>query len=66
MQRLTLPWRILLRKTETYDRLPRSPPTLDNRLKTPVCKAAPKGGGDQMFKDLTPDYLKMMPEQKSP
>jgi hypothetical protein len=50
-----------------YDRLPRPPPTLlDNRLKTPVCKRPPKGGGDAMFKDLTPAYLKTLPELKSP
>jgi len=49
-----------------WDRAPRPPPTLlDNRLKTPVCKPAPKGGGDAMFKDLTPDYLKLLPEPKS-
>jgi hypothetical protein len=42
-----------------FDRAPPPPPTLlDNRLKTPVCKPPPKGGGDAMFKDLTPDYLK--------
>jgi hypothetical protein len=46
-----------------WDRAPRPPPTLlDNRLKTPVCKPPPKGGGDAMFKDLTPDYLKTLPE----
>jgi hypothetical protein len=50
-----------------YDRAPRPPPTaLDNRLKTPVCKPPPKGGGDAMFKDLVPDYLKTLPEAKSP
>jgi hypothetical protein len=50
-----------------YDRAPRPPPTLlDNRLKTPVCKPPPKGGGDAMFKDLTPDYLKTLPEPKNP
>lgn len=49
-----------------WDRAPRPPPTLlDNRLKTPVCKPPPKGGGDAMFKDLTPDYLKTLPEPKS-
>jgi hypothetical protein len=49
-----------------WDRAPRPPPTLlDNRLKTPVCKRPPKGGGDAMFKDLTPDYLKTLPESKS-
>lgn len=49
-----------------WDRAPRPPPTLlDNRLKTPVCKPPPKGGGDAMFKDLTPDYLKKLPEPKS-
>jgi hypothetical protein len=49
-----------------WDRAPRPPPTLlDNRLKTPVCKPPPKGGGDAMFKDLTPDYLKALPEPKS-
>jgi hypothetical protein len=49
-----------------YDRAPRPPPTaLDNRLKTPVCKRPPKGGGDAMFKDLTPDYLKTSPESKT-
>jgi hypothetical protein len=49
-----------------YDRAPRPPPTaLDNRLKTPVCKPPPKGGGDAMFKDLMPDYLKTLPEPKS-
>jgi hypothetical protein len=49
-----------------YDRAPRPPPTaLDNRLKTPACKPPPKGGGDAMFKDLTPDYLKTLPEPKS-
>lgn len=48
-----------------WDRAPRPPPTLlDNRLKTPVCKPPPKGGGDAMFKDLTPDYLKTLPEPK--
>jgi hypothetical protein len=48
-----------------WDRAPRPPPTLlDNRLKTPVCKSPPKGGGDAMFKDLTPDYLKSLPEPK--
>lgn len=48
-----------------WDRAPRPPPTLlDNRLKTPVCKPPPKGGGDAMFKDLTPDYLKALPEPK--
>jgi hypothetical protein len=50
-----------------YDRAPRPPPTLlDNRLKTPVCKSPPRGGGDAMFKDLTPDYLKTLPEPKKP
>jgi hypothetical protein len=50
-----------------YDRAPRPPPTLlDNRLKTPVCKAPPRGGGDAMFKDLTPDYLKTSPAPKAP
>jgi hypothetical protein len=50
-----------------YDRAPRLPPTLlDNRLKTPVCKPPPRGGGDAMFKDLTPDYLKTLPEPKKP
>jgi len=50
-----------------YDRAPQPPPTLlDNRLKTPVCKPPPKGGGDSMFKDLTPDYLKSLPEPKKP
>jgi hypothetical protein len=50
-----------------YDRAPRPPPTaLDNRLKTPVCKRPPKGGGDAMFKDLTPEYLKTLPEPKKP
>jgi hypothetical protein len=50
-----------------YDRAPRPPPTaLDNRLMTPVCKPPPKGGGDAMFKDLTPDYLKVPPAQNSP
>ena len=50
-----------------WDRAPRPPPTLlDNRLKTPVCKPPPKGGGDAMFKDLTPDYLKSPPEPKGP
>jgi hypothetical protein len=45
-----------------YDRAPRPPPTaLDTRLKTPVCKPPPKGGGDAMFKDLMPDYLKPSP-----
>jgi hypothetical protein len=49
-----------------YDRAPRPPPTaLDTRLKTPVCKPPPKGGGDAMFKDLMPDYLKTFPEPKS-
>jgi hypothetical protein len=49
-----------------FDRLPRPPSTLlDNRLKTPVCKPSPKGGGDAMFKDLAPDYLKTLPEPKS-
>jgi hypothetical protein len=49
-----------------FDRAPRPPPTLlDNRLQTPVCKPPPKGGGDQMFKDLTPDYLKNLPEPKN-
>jgi hypothetical protein len=49
-----------------WDPAPRPPPTLlDNRLKTPVCKPPPKGGGDAMFKDLTPDYLKTLPEPKS-
>jgi hypothetical protein len=49
-----------------WDRAPRPPPTLlDNRLKTPVCKPPPKGGGDAMFKDLTPDYLKSPSEPKS-
>jgi hypothetical protein len=49
-----------------WDRAPRPPPTLlDNRLKTPVCKPPPKGGGDAMFKDLTPDYLKTLPDPKS-
>ena len=48
-----------------FDRGPRPPPTLlDNRLQTPVCKPPPKGGGDKMFKDLTPDYLKTLPEPK--
>jgi hypothetical protein len=46
-----------------WDRAPKPPPTLlDNRLKTPVCKRPPKGGGNAMFKDLTPDYLKTSPE----
>jgi hypothetical protein len=50
-----------------YDRAPRPPPTaLDHRLQTPVCKPPPKGGGDAMFKDLTPDYLKTLPEPKKP
>jgi hypothetical protein len=50
-----------------WDRAARPPPTLlDNRLKTPICKAPPKGGGNEMFKDLTPDYLKTTPEPKSP
>ena len=50
-----------------WDRAPRPPPTLlDNRLKTPVCKPPPKGGGDAMFKALTPDYLKSLPEPKTP
>jgi hypothetical protein len=50
-----------------FDRTPRPPPTLlDNRLMTPVCKPPPKGGGDAMFKDLTPDYLKTLPQPKSP
>jgi hypothetical protein len=49
-----------------WDPAPRPPPTLlDNRLKTPVCKPPPKGGGDAMFKELTPDYLKTLPEPKS-
>jgi hypothetical protein len=49
-----------------YDRAPRPPPTLlDNRLMTPVCKRPAKGGGDTMFKDLTPDYLKTLPEPKN-
>jgi hypothetical protein len=49
-----------------WDRAPRPPPTLlDNRLKTPVCKPPPKGGGDAMFKDLIPDYLKALPEPQS-
>lgn len=49
-----------------WDRAPRPPPTLlDNRLRTPVCKPPPKAGGDAMFKDLTPDYLKTLPESKS-
>jgi hypothetical protein len=49
-----------------YDRAPRPPPTaLDNRLKTPTCKRPPKGGGDAMFKDLTPDYLKELPQPKA-
>jgi hypothetical protein len=50
-----------------WDRSPRPPPTLlDNRLKTPICKTPPRGGGDAMFKDLTPDYLKALPEPKKP
>jgi hypothetical protein len=50
-----------------FDRAPRPPPTLlDNRLKTPVCRRPPKGGGDAMFKDLIPDYLKTLPEPKRP
>lgn len=50
-----------------FDRLPRPPPTLlDNRLKTPSCKAPPKGGGDAMFKDLTPEYLKALPNRQRP
>lgn len=49
-----------------WDRAPRPPPTLlDHRLQTPVCKPPPKGGGDGMFKDLTPDYLKSLPEPKN-
>jgi hypothetical protein len=49
-----------------YDRAPPPPPTaLDNRLKTPTCKRPPKGGGDAMFKDLTPDYLKDLPKPKA-
>jgi hypothetical protein len=49
-----------------WDRAPRPPPTLlDNRLKTPVCKPPPKGGGGAMFKDLTPDYLRTLPEPTS-
>jgi len=49
-----------------WDRAAQPPPTLlDNRLKTPVCKRPPKGGGDAMFKDLTPDYLKARPEPQS-
>ena len=49
-----------------YDLAPQPPPTLlDNRLKTPVCKRPPKGGGDTMFKELTPDYLKTLPEPKN-
>ena len=49
-----------------WDKAPRPPPTLlDNRLMTPVCKRPPKGGGDAMFKDLTPDYLKTLPEPQS-
>jgi hypothetical protein len=49
-----------------WDPAPRPPPTLlDNHLKTPVCKPPPKGGGDAMFKGLTPDYLKALPEHKS-
>jgi hypothetical protein len=49
-----------------YDRAPRPPPTaLDNQLKTPTCKPPPKGGGDEMFKDLTPDYLKGLPQPKA-
>jgi len=49
-----------------WDRAPRPPPTLlDNRLITPVCKPPPKGGGNAMFEDLTPDYLRTLPESKS-
>ena len=49
-----------------WDPAPRPPPTLlDNRLMTSVCKRPPRGGGDTMFKDLTPDYLKTSPEPKS-
>ena len=49
-----------------WDPAPRPPPTLlDNRIKTPVCKPPPKGGGEAMFKELTPDYLKTSPEPKN-
>jgi len=48
-----------------WDRATPAPPTLlDNRLKTPFCKRPPKGGGDAMFEDLTPDYLRTLPELK--
>jgi len=50
-----------------FDRLAPLPPTLlDHRLKTPVCKPPPKGGGDAMFKDLTPEYLKTPPKSTGP
>jgi len=49
-----------------WDPAPRPPPTLlDNRLMTPVCKPPSKGGGDAMFKDLTPGYRKTLPDPKS-
>jgi hypothetical protein len=41
---------------DPYARLPTT--ALDNRLKTAVCKHPPRGGGDTMFKDLTPNYLR--------
>jgi hypothetical protein len=33
-------------------------------LLTPTCKPPPTGGGSVMFKDLTPEYLKKLPESK--
>jgi hypothetical protein len=45
-----------------FDRGPRVPANdLEHRLKTATCKAPPAGGGDEMFKGLTPEYLKAHP-----
>lgn len=35
------------------------------QLTTPVCKPPPTGGGAEMFKDLTPEYLKSEPVMQS-
>jgi hypothetical protein len=45
---------------------PESHPAGEFHLLTPVCKPAPTGGGGELFRSLTPDYLKRPPGERTP
>ncbi len=48
-----------------YFEIPRGPPPMrmagEFHLLTPTCKPPPTGGGEQLFKDLTPESLRKLP-----